>query len=334
MTQSNRLIDQLRGCAATFAAALAIGASGLVSPSVAPAADLTITTGGETGTYIQFGNDIANLASQVADVTVDVAQSQGSVENLKRLLGYDIGSDQANPDFYQLAIIQDDVLSDLRRHASTNEVLADIVSRVKVVMPLYNEEVHLYVRPDAAYENFEDFGEAVIAAGKPGSGSFITTNLLIALAGGISPELDQNSAAGALELVRDEFLDVAVHVAGAPSKLGLDEAPANGLALAEITAPAIFADGSPYVAVEISPEQYPWLDRPVRTAAVGSILVAYDYPDGSQACENITKVTKAIVDNIEVLRANGHPKWGQVDPNAAFSRTDDLSPCAERAFNQ
>lgn len=296
------------------------------------AADLTVTTGGTEGTYIQFGREIAEVAKQEG-VELAVESSRGSIHNLKRLLGYEGVEDRQ---FFQLAIIQEDVLADLRRYARGNDILEGIVGKVKMVMPLYDEEVHVFVPADSGIDTFSDLRNRMLGVGRPSSGTYMTARFLHLLSG-MTWEPQQGFIVDAggvdgLELLRVNGLDALFQVAGAPAALGSSSVSIDDrLKLVEISDPSIFeAPGSPYKRAVLDERIYPWLDAPVETAAVGSVLVAYDY-DGEH-CVNIGKVAKAIVDNLEVLQREGHPKWRQVDPRAALNRPDDLYDCVRDAL--
>ena len=298
------------------------------------AEDLRISTGSSTGTYIQIGQQIADVAKKSAGLEVAISTSQGSVENIKRLLGYDLGPNPETPQYFQLAIIQDDVLADLKRHAAGSALLSEIVDKVKIVLPLYDEEIHLFVRAGGGVNEIGDLADAAIAAGKPSSGSYVTTSLLLALAdvNVSADQLNPNGGKDALDMLSQQAIDVVVQVAGAPSKLGNGLSPDSGFSLAAITTPSVFEGDSPYRSKVISPDIYPWLTVPVETAAVGSVLVAYDYAADNPNCEKITKVTKAILTSLEDLKKTGHPKWREVRPNDALARGGAMSDCARRAF--
>lgn len=310
---------------------VALGAL-IAASAPSQAQELTITTGRSTGTYIQIGQQIREVAER-RGIDLKVAESRGSVHNLQRLLGYE-GVETS--EFFHLAIVQEDVLADLRRYAERNEILKGIVDKVRIVMPLYDEEVHIFVNSDSGITDFSDLSERFIAVGSPGSGTFVTARYLHFLAGlpwaAEDERLLDGGGASGLEALKSYFTDAVFQVAGAPALLGTnDVVDGDGITLAEITDAEIFdTEGSPYKRATIKARTYPWLDRPVETAAVGSILVAFDYR--GEHCKAIGAVFAAIVDGIEELRQNGHPKWREVEPRAALNRKDMYS-CARDALN-
>ena len=74
----------------------------------ANAKQIGMVTGSRTGTYIQFGNDIAGVAKSVG-LDILVKDSQGSIDNIKRI------NSKENATF---GIVQSDVLGFLSRSES------------------------------------------------------------------------------------------------------------------------------------------------------------------------------------------------------------------------
>src|SRR5262245_36394390 len=147
--------------------------SGLIStlhvPGIEAApAELGLITGGERGTYYQFGLDIQKLLERNAAsaMTLNVYPSKGSVENI-----YAVYQRPAT----QMGIVQSDVLAFVFR-VQSDQVLRRIARKVKLVFPLYNEEVHLVGRRDIT--DFDDLADRRVAIGREGSGTYLTARLL------------------------------------------------------------------------------------------------------------------------------------------------------------
>ena len=107
------------------------------------AATMGIVTGSTKGTYYQFGLNLEQLL-QANDISLKVSPSNGSVENIYAVY--------KRPNT-QLGIVQADVLAFASR-VQTDPVLKRIARKIKMVFPLYNEEIHLIGRNDlksAAY---------------------------------------------------------------------------------------------------------------------------------------------------------------------------------------
>src|ERR1700744_621745 len=130
----------LRKCALTLLLAAMLPAVAIATPqsddapaeaAVAPAggATLGLVTGAKTGTYIQVGRDIA-AAAQKDGLTVNVYDSNGSIDNIKRI---------TSKEKVGLAIVQSDVLGFLSR--SHNAGSLNTSRKLRLVETLYNEEV-------------------------------------------------------------------------------------------------------------------------------------------------------------------------------------------------
>ncbi len=102
----------------------------------AQAAGIGMVTGSKTGTYIRFGRDIAKVA-KYKGVDIIVKQSEGSLANIRRMMSKENAA---------LGIVQSDVLGFLKTSSEAN--MRRISSRLRLVFPFYNEEVHLFARKE------------------------------------------------------------------------------------------------------------------------------------------------------------------------------------------
>ena len=60
-----------------------------------------------------------------------------------------------------------------------------------------------------------------------------------------------------------------------------------------------------------------------------AVLVSYDFR--GVTCEYVGKFAKTLSDNLEWLRANGHPKWKSVDLNFPL-RDGDQYDCVKKVL--
>ena len=117
----------------------------LVQTPALAATELGITTGGEKGTYYQFGLNLQRLAARTG-LSMNVYPSKGSIENV-----YAVYQKPGT----QLGIVQSDVLAFVAR-VQSDPVLKRIAKKTKMVFPLYNEEIHILGRYGVA--EFDDLG--------------------------------------------------------------------------------------------------------------------------------------------------------------------------------
>ena len=278
---------------------LTLPATALAAPP-APAADVGVITGGERGTYYQFGLDIQKLVNRVMpSLGVTVYPSKGSVENI-----YAVYQRPAT----QMGIVQSDVLAFVFR-VQTDPLLKRIARKIKLVFPLYNEEVHILGR--AGITDFDDLANRRVAIGREGSGTYLTARILLKMAD-VTPRetvlIDTDEALAELKAGR---IDAMFYVAGYPVKLLTEKVTADdGLAVIPITNKSI---AEFYPVVEIPAGTYTWQATPVSTVAVKAVLVSYDFRQ--RDCDVIGRFALAMSDGLEWLRKNGHPKWKAVDLN-------------------
>jgi len=255
-----------------------------------------MVTGGPTGTYYQFGLNLKQLVEKYG-IKLDVANSDGSVENIFAVY--------KRPKT-QMGIVQSDVLAFVAK-VETDPVLKLIAKKIKMVFPLYNEEVHLVGRSDIV--DFDDLEGKRVAIGQEGSGTYLTAKLLFEVSD-IKPSAMMTIGADeALPLVKTGEIDALFYVAGYPVKLFSDQVmQTDGLALIPIMNKSIVEF---YPKTEIPAETYAWQTAVVKTVAVKSVLVSYDFRMAN--CQNVGRFADILEYNIDWLRENGHPKWKSVD---------------------
>jgi TRAP transporter TAXI family solute receptor len=271
----------------------------IVAGSVAHAQDMGITTGNKRGTYYQFGLNLAQLVKS-RNIRLNVLDSAGSVQNVYAVY---------KAPGVQLGIVQSDVLAFITK-IQTDAVLARVAGKTRMVFPLYNEEVHLIGQQGIV--DFDDLADRVVAIGEEGSGTYLTAKILFEVSEVKPRELVAIGTDEALAQLKQRKIDAMFYVAGLPVKLFSEAVTAQDkLAVIPITNKSILDF---YLDVQIPEKTYPWQDQLVNTIAVKAVLVSYDFRGVN--CENVGKFAKTLQDNLEWLKANGHPKWKSVDLNA------------------
>jgi TRAP transporter TAXI family solute receptor len=277
----------------------------LVETSIGLAADpkvdigkMGIITGGEKGTYYQFGLDLQKLVRQ-NEITLNVFTSKGSIENVFAVY--------QRPGI-QLGIVQSDVLAFVSR-LQTDQNLIKIAKKTRMVFPLYNEEIHILGRRGIA--DFEDLSGKRVAIGREGSGTFLTARVLLQLSD-VKPvamvPIDTGEALAELKAGR---IDAMFYVAGYPVKLFTESVTeADELALVPVTSKSVL---ELYPAAEIPPNTYSWQPARVTTVAAKAVLISFDYR--FKDCDNVGRFAQIMARRLDWLVQNGHPKWKQVDLN-------------------
>ena len=266
---------------------------------IASATDLGLITGGESGTYYRFGQDLRRLAKR-GGIELRVHPSRGSVENIHAVSqGGDV----------QLGIVQADVLDVITALTSDPAIARNL----RMVFPLFNEDVHVIGRPDI--RDFDDLAGKKIAIGHEGSGTNLTARLLFQLAGIVPAEALSVDLGDGLAQLKAGRIDAVIYVAGYPVRVLNDQlTSADGLALIPITNNRVF---EMYGETQIPPNIYNWQPMPVRTATVKAVLVAF--ASRGPECETIGRLARQIVTGMGWLTRWGHPRWRLVELDAPLN---------------
>ena len=260
---------------------------------------LGIITGDMKCTAHQVGMDLKALLKR-NNIHLAVFNSSGSVENI-----YAVYQRPGN----HLGLVQSDVLSFVAK-VKTDHRLKLIADKVKWVFPMYDQEIHILGNTQIA--SFGDLHGKRVAIGPVESGTYLTSRLLFEISGVLPSEMSAIGNAQALAALKAGQVDAMITVDGVPvEQLALDVSAADDLHLVPITHDGI---RSFYPTSRITAGTYPWQAADVDTVSVKAVLVAYDFRN--HHCGTIGTVARLIMENMDWLRFNGHPKWQSVDLNA------------------
>ncbi len=283
--------------------------------SVSDGQEMGIITGNKRGTYYQFGLNLAQLVKS-RGIKLNVFDSAGSVQNV--LAVYKAPGTQ-------LGIVQSDVLAFIAK-IQTDPFMKKVANRTRLVFPLYNEEIHLLAQPDI--KDFDDLAGKTVAVGEEGSGTYLTSRILLEVADVKPRDIVPIGTDQALEQLKQGRIDAMFYVAGLPVKLFSEAVkPEDKLVLVPITNKSI---QDFYTAVQIPGKTYSWQDEEINTVAVKAVLIAYDFR--GVTCDHVGKLAKSLHDNLEWLRTNGHPKWKSVDLDAMVKGWEQYD-CVAKAIH-
>jgi len=255
-----------------------------------------LMTGGLQGTYYQFGLNLKELMKSNG-IDLSVFNSNGSVTNV-----YAVYQRPRT----QLGIVQSDVLAFVAK-VETDPVLKKIATKMRMVFPLYNEEIHLVGNKEIT--SFDELQGKNVAIGKEGSGTYLTAKLLFKVSGIQPANMINVGAADALTKLKEGKVDAMFYVAGYPVKLFTEQiSDSDNLHVVPIENKAIVDF---YPQSEIPGSTYSWQTEPVNSVAVKSVLVSYNFRNTQ--CENVGRFGVSLKNNLEWLKKNGHPKWKSVD---------------------
>ena len=260
------------------------------------AMDLTIMTGGEKGTYYQFGLNLKELVEPMG-IDLEVLNSTGSIENLYAVY---------QRPHTQMRIVQSDVLAFVSK-VQSDPVLKRIATKTRMIFPLYNEEVHLLGRQEI--KDFDGLVGKRVAIGQDGSGTYLTARLLFEVSEVRPKEMVPVGTDEALSQLKAGRIDAMFYVAGYPVKLFTEDVSGDdGLALIPIRNKSIVEF---YPQTEIPANTYPWQRTTVDTVGVKAVLVSFNFRRSN--CEYVGDFANALYENMDWLIANGHSKWKSVD---------------------
>src|SRR5687767_341313 len=290
-------------------------AAALLVPGAAAqaAAAYKIVTADTRGTYHAIGNDLAKMVAPKADIELEPKPTSGSAENIK-LLRFEPG--------VKLAIVQADVYQAfVDRGAAKLPEAARMIRPLRVVLPLYNTEIHYIARADSPFNYLHELKEAKINGGVVGSGAaFITHTLYRMMFNGPMPEANASylpNDEALIKLITDKTIDVAVVAAGQPAPIIANMKPEAQKFIKILKFdPAHPSSKRPvtiYSPATVRATSYPNLIKEsFTTISVGAFLVTYDY-NLQTTVQYLQRFARSLCQNFETLQAKGHPKWREVE---------------------
>lgn len=287
--------------------------------------NLTMGTGGTSGTYFAFGGALATvLGNADLGLNIQVTSSGASGENIKNIGSGDV----------QLAILQNDVLDYAFNGTNTWEG-NDPVTNVGVLACLYPEVCQIVATVDSGITSVADLAGKRVSIGDIGSGVETNAKQILAAYGLTTDDIKvQNLGFGdSADAIKNNTLDAVFITAGVPNTAVLDLQTSRDLVVIPVDgeeAAALMADYPFYAAATITPEEYSFLEEPVTTVAVQATLVC-----GSDMSDDLAyTIVKGIFDNQEAL-ATGHEKGKYISADYAIQGVSiDFHPGALRYYQE
>lgn len=230
-------------------------------------ADLTMGTGGESGTYYAFGGVVAGYIGEKTDVNITVVSTGGTKANIT---GIDDGT-------YDLATVQSDV-STYAYNGTNSFAETGAVKTFTVLGALYAETVQMVTcNPDI--KSVADFKGKNVCVGDIGSGTYFNTIDVLAAYGMTLDDINPvyQSFGASTESLKDGKIDVAFLCAGAPTTAVTDLATAKDTYLISIDdehMTKLLADCPWYASLTIPAGTYSGFDQDTVTITVKCTLVA------------------------------------------------------------
>jgi TRAP transporter TAXI family solute receptor len=274
--------------------------------------DYKIATASEKGTYYAIGKDLAKFVAPDAKIQLEVLPTAGSAANVK-LLRFEPG--------VKFAVVQADVFQAFLDREGANAEARRIIRPLRVILPLYNTEIHYIVRADSPMNYLHDIKDAKINGGLVGSGAaFITHTLYRMNFDKPIPEANASflsNEEALTKLITDKSVDVVVVAAGQPAPLVVNMKPEAQKFIKFLKFDPNHSSSklplTTYTYATVKKSSYPnLLTEDFTTIAVGAFLVTYDY-NMQGTMDYMVRFARSLCQHFPELREQGHPKWREVD---------------------
>ena len=262
------------------------------------ASDLTLGTGGTTGTYYAVGGVMATVLNPVMeDVDLTVTATGASKANIQLI-------DEEDAD---LAIVQNDVMyyaytgTDLFEDEGAYETFASVAG-------LYDETVQIVTCfPDI--KSVDDLEGKTVSVGDAGSGTEFNAKQILGAYGLTFDDINVvNLGFGdSAESLKDGKIDAAFIVAGAPTTAVVDLATMKDVHLVQLDdehIEALQSDYDFYTKTTIPADTYKGVSEDATTVSVRATLIA----STEVGEDEVYELLKAMFDNKDDLVA-GHAKF-------------------------
>ncbi|WP_449354957.1 TAXI family TRAP transporter solute-binding subunit [Virgibacillus natechei] len=291
--------------------------------------DLTLGTGGTSGTYYPLGVAMAQqIFADVEGVSGASAVSTGaSVANAQEM-------GEGN---YQLALIQNDIAY----YAVNGETLDDFegstVDNMAGMTSLYPEDVQLVTTKDSDIESIEDLEGKNVAVGDQGSGAEANASQVLEAAGITYDDITAEflGFGDASQGMQNGTIDAAFIVAGAPTS-AIQELGANQdirvISLEDELIESLTSEYSYYTERTISADEYGdyGQEEDITTVAVMAILVI----DSEIPEDTAYNMTKALFENQPELEA-AHARGADMTlETATEGMSIDLHPGVAKYYEE
>jgi TRAP transporter TAXI family solute receptor len=262
---------------------------------------IAIVSGNPNATYMTIAYDMSAVLDDGDEFRVLPVIGKGGGQNIKDvrfLKGIDLGITQSN------------LLPYFKR---TNEI-GPIDDKIVYIAKLFNEEMHLLVRADSGITSIEQLAGKRVNFSDAGSGTQLSTRDIFERLGIKAEEVNMGQA-DAFEKLKSGEIAATILIAGKPAGSMAKLKAADGFRIL----PVAYAKPlqNDYLPTTLTAEDYPGLIGPgekVETVAVGAVLVAFNWPKGTDRYRRIEKFVEQFFPKLaEFQKAPRHPKWREAN---------------------
>jgi TRAP-type uncharacterized transport system substrate-binding protein len=251
------------------------------------------------GTFAWYAADLAKALDDGDNLRVMPINTFGAVGNVLDLI-YVKGVD--------FAITYADVLD----HYKNVDRIPGIEQRVNYVIPMFQGEFHLFVRPEI--KSIQDLAGKKVGFNTVGSAANYTGNIVFERLGVKVEKVFMNNAL-ALEAMRKGELAGLVHAVGKPNSLFKPLKAEEGFRFLPVEYTDVFKDY--YTPAELTHADYPNLipqGQSVPTISVQALLAVYNWPRGTDRYRRCVRFVEYLFERFDKLRQPPYqPGWRQIN---------------------
>jgi TRAP-type uncharacterized transport system substrate-binding protein len=291
-------------------------------PALPPLPQIALVTEPGNSTDAQVAADLARLMS--ADRTVQVAHRSDMLS-------------WPDDDASRLAIVRYEALDAANRTRARTGEASD---KLRIVTPLYTEEIHVIARRDSPLNFIHEIRNAKLNAGpSTGSRGLTAARLYERMFGKPIPQDNLTGFSdddALLKLVNEKSIDAMIVVAGQPSAWLAEIPPqlAGSIKLLKHDRehPAGQKAIEAYLPTTIRRQSYSkWLNENTPALATMTFLVGAE-GTSTDALARFDLFADSFCRNLDRLRSQGHPKWREVQLGFDIDTGWPYSPRAKKVF--
>ena len=266
------------------------------------AGTVTIVTAPVGGAFAAMGSDMVRVLDDGDNLRVLPVIGKGSVQNLIDIMllkNIDMGF----------------VVSDAIDFVKTEYHVPDLDNRVRYIVKLFNNDLHIVARKDI--KSVRDLqGKKILS--ERNLGYFSVRSVFSRL--NITADIDSRTddVGGLQKLLKGEADAWIVSAGKVAPIVGNIKNDSGELHLVPIPYERALQDI--YLPSTLTNAEYPNLVAPgdtVPTVAASTLLVVYNWPEGSERYTRVARFVNALFDKIDQLQQPGrHPKWRETSLGA------------------
>jgi hypothetical protein len=286
-----------------------VGLIGGQVPGFAADRNISLGTGGMSGTYYPLGVAMAKMWSAAGiGVNVGAEATGGSVENARFIKGktMEVG-------FVESLIAE-------WAHKGLEMYKDNKVENIRGLISLYPNTIQTVVKADSGIKSYADLKGKKVSCGIQGSSSVLAMRIVLETYGVPFTDIKPQylSYGPAMELLKDGQVDAVLVDAGAPNSAIIDISTQHKVRILSIDRANIakIVEKYPYFssATVIPKGTYKGLDEDIiTTGSLATLCVAAEMSD-----DLVYKMTKALIEKKAEV-AKGHPKGNDINLQTAVN---------------